>query len=292
MITAIREWLTAAALGLVEAVGAPSAPVVVTPNPNGKGALVLVRQGYVLGEKPGVDVHQRVHRFDDLGGYAAWLKKHAKPEPTEILFQTDGRVSAALAPADRYGDIVTAQLKRHPRLERWLRLVGKHLDQRTLHRHIVSSLDDFPRARTTDGHDLGSAGEHLAAGVAKLAVKKDGHVEVTLDDLGYTRFVAGDKNTELTGKLPPKFTIRVPWFLGADPYGTYDIDVHLAVDPDDGGITFELEVPNLAVVEHAALLDAVEFLRGELGEEWLVGLGALGVVAVPRVAPPAGAVQP
>jgi len=286
MIESIRSWLTAAALGLVEAVGAPSVAAVATPVPNGKGAIVLVREGYRIEPLAGIDVHQRVHRFDDLVGFSAWLKKHAKPEPTEVLFETTGKVSAALDPANRYGDIVTATLKQHPRLARWLALRGKKLDQRTLHRHIVSSLEDFPPAQSQSGAPLGSSGEALAAALTKLAVKRDGSLTVTLDELGYTRFAAGDKSTDLTAKIPPKFLIRVPWFLGASPTAIYDIEVHLAVNPGENAITFELEFPAIAVVEHQALLDAVTFLTDELGEEWLVGLGTLAVTAVPQVVTP------
>lgn len=282
MIENIRTWLSEFARGAVDAFGAPSVKADLTPGPDGKSSFAVLRTGYEVHPLPGREEHQRVHAFDDLGGFAEWLQKHAESVPTEILFDSAGKVTAGLTPQDRYGDLVTCQLKVHPRLQRWLGLQGKALDQRQFHRHIVSSLDDFPPAKSTDGIALGSSGGPLAAAVQKIAVKRDGKLEVQVDDLGFVTFSGGDQKTAIMGKLPPRFTIRVPWFIGADPSASYDLEVHIAVDPD--AVTFTLEIPNAEVVKHAALLDAATYLRDQLGQDWLVGLGALKVAPIPTIA--------
>jgi hypothetical protein len=283
-IAPIRDWLVNLGKGAVQAFGEPTVMLELVDHPNGKGEVACVREGYTLHQLPGPERHRRTHRFDDLAGFADWLGRHADPTNTEILFATNGTVTAAIDPGNVHGDIVTCQLTAHPRLSRWLAVVqADSLTQRDLHRMITSSLEDFPPARDTEGNDLGSSGKFLAAQVGRVAVASSGEIKCEVDDLGYTRFSGGSAAKSVTGSLPPTFAIRVPWFLGARPEAVYDLDLHLAVEPGTGGVTFELEAPGLPVVRHAALLDAVAYLRELLGEDWLVGLGELKVVAVPTV---------
>lgn len=282
MIDDIKGWLTNAASGLVRAVGEASESIQLVNHPKGNGSIGLVRDGYTVHLLPGAEKAARRHLFDDLPSFAEWLRKHADPKRTEILFARDGRVVAALAPDRVHTDLVACKLEVHPRLARWLKLFKLGgIAQRDLHRHIVGALEDFPELRGEDGTVLGSSGSHLAGQLLKIEVVKNGNLTVQLDELGFTRLVSSSSETSVTAKLPGRFPIRVPWFLGAKETDEYAVEVLLAVNAGERCVAFELAAPALDVVQHQALADAVDFLRSELGEEWLVGLGTLTTVTVP-----------
>lgn len=281
----IKGFLVNLGKGAVAAFGDPSAQIQPLPHPSGKGALVAIRDGYVVTAVPGRDQVLRNHVFDDLVGLAEWLQRHAAPETTEILVDQHGVVRALLsARSVPAGDVVECRLQPHPRLARWLAVFGKGLTQRQIHRLVVGALEDFPRATGTDGTDLGSAGSALAAQFQRIEVVKGGTLDVRLDELGNTRFAGATDSKEIQAKLPPRFSISVPWFIGADPDAAYSLDVHLSAQADDRSVTFGLDAPSLDVVRHRAVLDAVNFLREQLGDGWLVGLGTPKLATVPQVA--------
>jgi hypothetical protein len=281
LIADIKAWLISLGAGASRAFGEPSADLQLVEHPKGHADLALVREGYAVQTFPGPEKLARRHTFDDLPSFAEWLKKHAKPASTEILFGRDGTVVAALNPSLVTGDIVSCRLQFHPRQARWANLLPTAIGQRDLHRHIVGALEDFPEARTQTGEDLGSSGQHLAAQLLRIEVIKGGNLTTQLDELGVTRISGKHEETQVTAKLPPRFSVRFPWFLGARPLAEYSLELLLSVNASDKGVTFKLDAPAYKVVELQALVDAVVYLRELLGEEWLVGLGRLQTEAVP-----------
>lgn len=281
----IKGFLVNLGKGAVAAFGDPSAQIQALPHPSGKGVLVALREGYTVTTHPGRDQVLRQHVFDDLVGLAEWLQRHADPQAAEILVDQHGVVRALLAArAVPAGDVVECRLQPHPRLARWLAVLGKPLTQRQIHRLIVGALEDFPRAQASDGTDLGSAGSALAGQFQRIEVVKGGTIDVRLDELGNTRFAGATDSKEIQAKLPPRFSISVPWFIGADPEAAYDLEIHLSASADERAVTFSLDVPSLDVVRHRAVLEAVGFLRDLLGDGWLVGLGTPKLATAPQVA--------
>lgn len=281
----IKGFLVNLGKGAVAAFGDPSAQIQALPHPSGKGVLVALREGYTVSTHAGPERVLRQHVFDDLAGFADWLQRHADPAATEILVDQHGVVRALLdSRAVPAGDVVECRLQPHPRLARWLVVLGKMLAQKQIHRLIVGALEDFPRAQAGDGTDLGSAGSILAGQFQRIEVVKGGSLAVHLDELGNTRFAGASDSKEIQAKLPPRFTISVPWFIGADPEAAYDLEVHLSATADERSVTFGLDVPSLDVVRHKAVLEAVDHLRALLGDGWLVGLGCPKLASVPHVA--------
>jgi hypothetical protein len=277
--------------GLVSALGDASPPTTLVGRPDGQGVIALVRDGYQVKTLEGQRVNARVHVFEEVASLADWLKRHADPKVVEVLVG-EQRVVAALTPRDIHGDQVVCPLHLHPRWARWQKLLDQPVGQRLLHRFVLSSLEDF-EVLPVEGSAVGiSAGETLASQLAKFEALKTSEVKVELDERGFVRFAGMSEKTEVSGKLPPRFKVRVPLFLGVEqlvdgkPAGEafYELEIHLRVIVETGRPpAFELSCPNLEVVVRGARIDAVAWLRHLLGEGFLVGLGDLKLNSVPVV---------
>lgn len=282
----VYTWLQGAAQGLIEALGPATSKVELTRDPRGNGSLALIRQGYTLQKFDGPLSGRRLHNFDDVRSLAGWLHKHADAKRTEIAVGGEGAVvTAQLDPRDARGDVVSCRppTPHHPRLARWLDLFGQpYVSQRDLHRHIVACLEDFLPATGPNGEELGSFGTSLAQQLLRVQLTKGAAVTVELDELGYTRVAGSNRETAISAKLPPRFTVRVPFFLHGPPDAAYDLEVHLSVIEVNAGVAFALDCPGLAVVRHQAVIDVATFLQELLGDAWLVGLGTLNSKPEPK----------
>lgn len=289
--TSIKSFIANAVQGLVSNLGDASPAITAVPRPDGQGIVALVREGYKVQTLEGQRVNARVHAFEEIGSLADWLKRHATKESVEILVG-EQCVVAALTPRDVNGDRVTCPLHPHPRWARWHALLAQPIGQRQLHRFVLSSLEDF-EVVPVPGEVVGiSTGETLASQLAKFEALKTSEVKVELDERGFVRFAGMSEKTEVSGKLPPRFKVRVPLFLGVERVkdgqpaseAVYELEIHLRVIVEQGRPpAFELSCPNLEVVVRGARLDAVAWLRHLLGDGFLVGLGDLKLTSVPVV---------
>lgn len=298
----IKNWVKDLVSGLVDSIGDASPKVQFVKQPDGKSAVALVREGYHCEVVVGPEVGRRIHKIEDCKSLAEWLKRHGvNQQATEILISNE-QVVAALDPKDRNGCAVVMPLALHPRFERWAKLLstGKTevaITQRELHRHILSSLDDFAPQSVKGTSETTSEGERLAGQIAKFNAVRNVEVTCEVDELGFTRFAGKTDKTEVSGKLPPKFSIRVPMFLDVCSSGgivggtwvagggeiSYDVEMFLGVEPstEKGPPTFTLTCPQLEVVRRKARLDVVKYLRELLvGTDFLVGLGTLNTERV------------
>ena len=292
MIENIRAWLAEAALGAIEALGAPSAAPEFAPNPNGKGSTSLVREGYTPHTVPPRQTGRRAHVFEDIDSFAAWLRRHADPDDLEVLVAPSG-AKAALTPFTPTGDIVSCPLALHPRWARWASLFDKQILQADLHRLVLSSPEDFLPVTDTTGAMLApSYGPLLAAELAKFNLSKLKEVNIELDERGIVTFSAVSEKTTLQGRLPRSFVVRVPMLLGINvededvewAEADYSVEVLLQVKATEAGPpVFVLRCPQREVIERESRIDAVAWLRHLLGDGFLVGLGSLGLETVDQV---------
>lgn len=286
-IASLKDHVKGFFAGLVDSLGEISPAVKFVPTPDRRNAAALVRHGYEVRGFDGPKINRRTHQIEDAGSLAAWLQKHADAATTEILV-SDDQIVAALRPADINSDIVKVPLAPHPRWKRWAALLGEEpkIGQRKLHRHVLACAQDFP-PQPIEGGGATSAGEALAMQLAKFNAVRSQECTCEVDELGYVRFAAAAEKTQITGRLPPKFKIRVPLFLGVEKSGVepiYELELFLTVEPaEKGPPAFGLTCPELEVVRRTACLDVVEHLRAKLegdgSKPFLVGVGKYETIA-------------
>ncbi len=252
----------------------------VHPNPDGHGQFVIHPSDHEVTGLDGLHRCQRVHRMDDVNSFAAWLLRHADPKIAEIFVDAD-HIIAGLDPKDDAHDKVRCDLVLHPRAARWRAILGKRLDQKTLHRHLIATADDFEDWKVADDN-LGSYGRILAGEVAKLEIARRGDYTAHLDPRGFYTFQGGNEHTDVAGRIPASFKFEIPWFRGVclptEEACTYSVEVLLDMDVDNPASPgFVLAAPDLPLVEYQAREDAVAWLRHLLPDEFLVGLGSYGI---------------
>lgn len=251
-------------------------PAAVQTGPQGLHHLV-VPPGHVLHERHPMRGH-RSHTFTALRSFAEWLNRHANPKGTEILL-TDKDVSAGLTPTLANSDVIYCDLVIHPRAARWISVLTKPLTQREFYRLLLVAEADFPEARASSGESLGSGGALLASEVAKVRVRTGHDYDAELDARGNYKVRSTNDSQETSGKIPSRFTIRVPWFIDVEgvtaEVKVYDIDLYLDINVDKpSDPRFVLTCPGIEMVKHAARSDAAAWLQALLVEDFLVGLGA------------------
>jgi len=277
----IAQSLVDTGIALVKTLGPASAKFEVHPDPRQPGAeQVLVRDGYSMKKLDGPDRRVRGHMYSDLGTFAAALNQHFQPSTTDILMN-DHQVVADSNPHCVGVDIVRCSMSMHPRLSRWDDVLSAQMDQQSTLRLVVSCDGDFPFALTTKGKESSvRTGEGLAMQLTKLSIAKNSDYQCEIDERGFTRFQAANEKTKMSGALPPRFNINVPFFRGVlNPDGSemlYNLVMHLRVDASGPKPMFVLDCPELPVIRYQALRDAALFLERQLDEGFLVGVGTHG----------------
>jgi hypothetical protein len=266
--------------GAVASVGKPTAKPEVIKHPNGLGTMALVREGYEVHEFKGPDMDVRRHVYQDLASFAGLLNRFADPHETDILLN-EKEVVADLHPGETRRSVVRCSMVHHPRFQRWAAIFGKGLTQRQVFEHVISSSADFLPVKASNGETAGSEGEWLASQFLKFAAARDSNYQCEADETGTIRFQAVTDKVTVSGKLPPRFVLRVPVFQGITVEGgeaevLHDLVVHLRVEVEPARPpVFVLSCPGLDIVRHEALLTARAFLERQLDEGFLVGLGEL-----------------
>jgi hypothetical protein len=278
MLDNLKSAIKDLAAGLVESLGTATAEPALEHHPNGRQGVTLVREGYRLEVLQGPEESVRRHVFHDLGAFADFLNLRAEGEADIMLNAQE--VVADFAPGLVSRDLVRCTLVKHPRFRRWKDLFGKGLTQRQAFEHVVSSTGDFLPAKATNGEAAGTEGDWIAGQLLKFAAAKESNYSCEVDERGTIRFQAASEKVTVSGSLPPRFGLRLPVFQGIrgedgeEPM--FDVTVHLRVEVETGRPpVFVFACPGLELVEHAALLNAADFLQGRLEEGFFVGLGEL-----------------
>lgn len=285
--------------GMVKDFGVPNPAIDMEDDPNGTfGKVALVRDGYRLERLVGPTDIRRKHHFNSVVSFGEWLRRHANPESTEILFNdTDNAntMAATLDPFDQNSSFVTCALAEHPRVEEWNAMFDRCMDQRELWKFVRSHLADFTEAVDNDGDSLGSYGIILARTLQNLVVKKSGSFQQTINNAGNTVVVAKDDKTEFPSELPASFFINIPLLrditvqdavTGEEIESTHRLEVFLEIDTDDG-IEIKLSCPDLAVamfVERERAMDCLGRVLAKPDQPgFLVGRGYLQLMSVQRL---------
>lgn len=280
----ILEAITSNVTAFLRLLSDPAPTPTLVDDPRGRGgSIVVTRDDYKVERIPGPERAKRTHVFHDLGSYAEWLKRWAKPEKTEILVG-DTQARALLEGQDRATDPaadVTCLLRHHPTFAAWKAAFGVKQDPKAFHAFIRSVARTFP----ANGGGVSGA-DVLSGELAKLKAVKGGEVNSSVDARGFYAVSGVTSTLQVDAKIPTAFTIRSPIFVGIpDPDAAledrlYDLEILLAMDVAESGISFTLTCPTLDAVLHQARLDAVAHLRALLGEGFLVGLGDIATTAV------------
>lgn len=247
------------------------------------------RRFAVLNE--GQEVHEvvttapgRRHTFHDVADFAAHLNRHAEPGGTDILFDGPaGKVVAWYQPRIPGSDLVVCELRLHPRWARWKGILGETLDQRSLYRFLMACpREDSAPITAPDGEILGLMVHDLASAAQRIKIAKGTEASVELDQRGNYRVRDAKATTETSIQVPHAVEIRVPIYRlrGVDKAYTIEVEVDLNTDTTPCP-AFMLTAPGLDLVLDEAQQDAAAFLREQLLEGFLVGLGSHATAEVP-----------
>ena len=237
-------------------------------SPDGYGHVVAVRNGYTLEQLDGRDEGRRVHSFDDIATFAAYLKRHADGEQTEILLSRN-IVQAAMDPKAVMPETISCDLQGHPTFIAWEKAFEAPLSQRVFHalvRGFRSALEDS---------------EGILKALRILSVGSKGEVKSEIDETGATRLNVVTNSIEMKAVIPPEFVLTTPLYRGIiDDKGeelTYAIEILVSINVEE--MTFMIEAPGLELVRAEARQDVAAMLQRELDKPFLVGLGVLDIVS-------------
>lgn len=254
----------------------PTPALRLASNPSGDGQVAAVRDGYRLERLAGPRRARRVHVFDDLRTFAEFIVREADPAKADILVDAT-EVRARFTPALPGSDEITCRLAPHPTFEAWAGALGNPISQRDI-------------LRLVRGHaeSLGDQAEMLLAKLQQVSVVTGGDFRREIDATGSTRLFGGTDKTTINISLPAKILVITPIFAGVEgsigeSERTYVLEIFVSMDPIAKAVAFTLDCPGLALMERTARRDAVAFLRGLLGDSFLVGIGALKTLEVPAL---------
>jgi len=236
-------------------------------SPDGYGHVVAVRDGYTLETLDGRDEGRRIHEFDDIKTFAAYLKRHATGDQTEILLG-EKLVRAAMDPKAPRPEIIDCSLNPHPTFAAWTEAFNKPLSQRDFHalvRGFRSSVQD------ADG---------ILQALRVMSVGKKGEVQSEIDETGATRLNLVSERVTMAATVQPEFVLLTPVYRGVTGEAGEELDypIEILVNIDVEHFQFAIQAPALELVKEQARKDVAGMLSRELGESFLVGLGDLEIV--------------
>lgn len=234
-------------------------------SPNGDGGFVVVHSDYEVHTLAGKTEGTRRHAFDDLKGFASWLKREAKGADADVLVGRE-TVVCVLDPKRAEAERVTCALSLDPCFAALVAIIGKGLGQ-----HDLVQFARTWRARI-EGSDV------LLGALRTVQVVKGGEFKSEIDETGATRFIGASDKRDVAVRIPPEIKLTTPVFRGVmknagDLEARYEIEVLVTVDLSEA-VTFKLSFPGYEDIYTRARLDAAAYLQAELGEGvFLVALG-------------------
>ncbi len=235
-------------------------------SPDGYGHVVAVRDGYTLETLDGRDEGRRIHEFDDIKTFAAYLKRHATGDQTEILLG-EKLVRAAMDPKAPRPEIIDCSLNPHPTFAAWVEAFGQALSQRAFHalvRGFRSSVEDC------DG---------ILQALRVMSIGKKGEIQSEIDETGATRLNLVSERITMAATVQPEFVLLTPVYCGVTDEAGEEIDyqIEILVNIDVEHFQFTIEAPALELIKAQARKDVAGMLSRELGEPFIVGLGTLEI---------------
>lgn len=293
----IRTFLKDAALGLTDAVGAPSTTPRIVQSPNGKGGLALVRNGYKVVEYDGPARLHTEHRVDRLDGLLTFLDDQAD-EASHVIVSTRGLATlhalALLWPTDPHATKLTARVLPDGHLLDWLSKVDEWMDAKAFQELLRTSGHLLVTPDAPDGKRVLSMMEVLLGQVSKAKIINTEGAEVELGRNGQTLARGQHANTTYSVELPEWVAIESPiWpeVLDDNPVEaeaapltyTFEFIIDMDVIQRGGGrktLAFRLRCPDYHRVIREAEDDVVAFIRGQFQKPVRVAVGEPNVVAV------------
>lgn len=249
--------------------------VEVGTDPNGGTRRFLVRDGYHVHHAPPATVGVPAHTFHDVRSFGEWLNCHADAGTAQVLVG-EGLAIAHVDPQDPNGARVMLLMRHHPRVERWLGVLGKNLTQEGFSELLTAGRRDTDLLQDSAGHDIGWMGTELAEQARNFALAFSGDLKRRVDQHGVVRFSGATSEQTVSGQLPPEFSVHVPFFLGVELHGEeplYTLELGIGISTRGGEPAFVLRAPALDEVAYEARLDLVTHLRDVLHDDFLVGMG-------------------
>lgn len=257
-------------------------PETVTVKPDDGHRLVTVRDGYRVIELPRGqgDRPQREHVFDDVPSFAAWLKRNAAPETTEVFAsqptgETGGSV-VAISGVTWARDTVRCRLALDPSFARMLQVIGK-----------PGSQDAMLSVLRTLGPRTGESGKAMISKLSAITIKSDSTFSRVVDE-ATGGFKAKLIQANAQHNVPLELVYVGPVYLRG---GDVRIVLSLLIDCENPTKppVFSLQWPEKEVQMLDGYFAEVDALKGLLGPDWSVSLGSC---VVETWQPSAGFAQP
>lgn len=210
---------------------------------------------------------RRAHRFADLAGFVAYLRKYKSTEGDTVVLADVGNqtIAATLDEKAVSGfEVVTLKPAVHPLFAPWADLleagqieIGKFAEFLLANRRVVSS---------PDGMELVATFSQVRASV-NTTIKR-GIGNKSINGVMVTVEIAGESKAQPVD-LPNSITIQAPLFVGTSEQ---DIEIDLLLtSPSAGVIAVTLTSAGVLEARVAAFLDMLEAIRGVEG--LTVGMG-------------------
>lgn len=239
------------------------------PHPKGDGSTYLVvRHGYGVQTLAGPRAPRRMHVFDDLATFAAWLGRKADGARTELFVGAD-TIDVVLDPGELEHEQPTCLLRLEPEIQAFREAFGKPLSLKAFH-DLVRAFRRF----ITDS-------EGLLSQLRVVTVRASDELQSEIDETGAVRLSGMVGRRDVSGRVPPEIIVRTGFYQGlrTEPFGV-EILVNVSLDP----LQFVLTCPGWDLVVAAARDRVRAQLAEDLAEEFTVVLGRADVRerALPR----------
>lgn len=285
-----------------EVVGAAGVPTVKPEVERvGDNYTTLFRDGYKVDRVPVPPEHARDHLFGDITTFAAWLRRNMDGLAHDVLMDPErATITVSHVHDCTRRDRARCTLAQHPRLARWLAVLGKPLTVKEMGRFLRSTVADFITLRARDGVSMGTEADALIQQVSKITATRGATFEQQLGPNGQYLVNGAMEKTTVSAQLPSSFDVKVPFYIGVldvwvDVDGKpqegsealYTLPIELDVETGNAGVEFTMRCPTLDEVRLEAALEAKAWLEYLLNkgkaDTWLVCIGTAKTAAyIPR----------
>lgn len=256
----------------------PTPELQLVVHPNGSDMLAVVQEAgdrWKMVEVPGRRRARREHTMSSLDSFVRLMRRLGTPWMTDIAVHSACdrlHVYARLNAYEVHSDEIRAELLPHPKVFPWLKAIqsGEQLTVLGLHELVRESLDVIED----------EVGQVILGKLARMSTVNTDAIEIGIAENGLVELAGANRQTNVSEKLPARFWLRAPLYMGAGDYVSESrIEVFLAAGKVGGTLTFTPRA-KLALVIFQAEAEAVTKL-GKALEGFEVGAGLLGYEAAP-----------